>query len=63
MGQRSLETSKIIGHPGFLDDSENYSELTPTVETENGAEIATFEVQNPQGWEQSLKNHVAKSTS
>ncbi len=34
-----------------------------TIETENGVEIATFEVQNPQAWEQSLKGHIAKSSN
>lgn len=54
-GERSINS-----HPGFLDDAENYSKLMLTIETDNGVEIATFEVQNPQAWEQSLKNHVAK---
>ena len=53
----------INRHPGFLDDSENYSRIMLTVETENGVEIASFEVQNAQAWEQSLKTHVAKSTN
>ncbi len=57
-GERGINT-----HPGFLDDSENYSRLLITTETENGVEIATFEVQNPQALEQSIKNHIAKSTS
>jgi hypothetical protein len=61
--QRSFETSKRNSHPGFLDDAENYSKLTPTLETENGVEIATFEVPNPQAWERSLKNHVAKKST
>ena len=56
-GERSINS-----HPGFLDDAENYSRLMLTTETENGVEIATFEVQNPQAWEQSLKNHVVKGT-
>jgi hypothetical protein len=50
-------------HPGFLDDSEGYSRLMLTVETGSGVEIASFEVQNPQALEQSLRNHIAKSTS
>jgi hypothetical protein len=37
--------------------------LMLTIETESGVEIASFEVQNPQAPEQTLKNHVAKSTS
>jgi hypothetical protein len=57
-GERAINT-----HPGFLDDSENYYRLMLTTETESGVEIATFEVQNPQAFEQSLKNHIAKSTS
>jgi hypothetical protein len=48
---------------GFLDDSERFSKLMLTIETENGAEIVGFEVQNPQAWEQSLKTHVAKGTT
>ena len=57
-GERSINS-----HPGFLDDAEDYSKLMLTIETESGVEIATFEVQNPQAWEQSLKSHVAKGTS
>ncbi len=61
--KKSSGERAINSHPGFLDDPENYSKLMLTIETENGVEIATFEVQNPQAWEQSLKSHVAKSTS
>ncbi len=57
-GERAINT-----HPGFLDDSEGYSRLMLTIETENGVEIATFEVQNPQAWEQSLKSHISKSSN
>ncbi len=57
-GERAINT-----HPGFLDDSESYSRVMLTVETEGGVEIASFEVQNPQAWERSLKNHIAKSAS
>jgi len=53
----------INSHAGFLDDSENFCTLMITLETENGVEIARFEVQNPQAWEQSLKKYAAKSTS
>ncbi len=52
----------INSHPGFLDDAENYSRLMITTETDNGVEIASFEVQNPQAFEQSIKNHITKST-
>jgi hypothetical protein len=45
-------------HPGFLDNTETYSRLMVTVESELGVEIASFEVQNPQAWEQSLRNYV-----
>jgi len=61
--KKSSGVRGINSHPGFLDDPENYSKLMLTIETANGVEIATFEVQNPQAWAQSLKNHVAKSTS
>lgn len=57
-GERAINT-----HPGLLDASENYSRVLLTVETESGVEIASFEVQNPQALEQSLKTHIAKSTS
>ena len=56
-GERSVNSP-----PGFLDDGESYSTLMLTIETENGGEIAAFEGQNPQAWEKSLKNQVAKST-
>jgi hypothetical protein len=57
-GERSINR-----HPGFLDDSESYQRLMITTETDNGVEIASFEVQNPQAFEQTLKSHIAKSTS
>ncbi len=57
-GERGINTS-----PGFLDDSESYSRLMITTETDNGVEIASFEVQNPQAFEQTLKSHITKSTS
>jgi len=55
----------INSHPGFLDDTENYSTLMLTIETETegGVEIARFEVQNPRAWEQTLKGQLAKGTS
>jgi hypothetical protein len=57
-GERAMNS-----HPGFLDDSENYSTLMLTIENERGVEIARFEVQNPKAWEQSLRNSVPKSKS
>ena len=59
-GERAINV-----HPGFLDDSEGYSTLMLTIETETegGVEIARFEVQNPRAWEQSLKSQLAKSMS
>jgi hypothetical protein len=57
-GERAINT-----HPGFLDDPENYSRVMLTTETESGVEIASFEVQNPQALEQSIKSNIAKSTS
>jgi hypothetical protein len=60
-GKKSSGERAINTHPGFLDDAENYSKLMLTVETENAVEIATFEVHNPQMWEQSIKSHIAKS--
>jgi hypothetical protein len=61
--RKSSGERAINSHPGFLDDPENYSRLTLTIETGNGVEIAAFEVQNPQAWEQKLKSNLAKSTS
>lgn len=50
----------INSHPGFLDDSEHFSTLLLTIETDIGVEIARFEVQNPQAWEKSLRNQLTK---
>ena len=62
--ERKMSGEKAINsHPGLLDGSEKYSKILLTVETENGIEIASFEVSNPQAWEQSLKTHFAKSTN
>jgi hypothetical protein len=61
--KKSLGERGINSHPSFLDDPENYSTLMITLETENGVEIARFEVQDPQAWEQSLKKYAAKSAS
>ncbi len=45
--QRKASGERAINsHPGFLDDSETFSTLMLTVETENGVEIAKFEVQH-----------------
>jgi len=61
--KKSSGKRAINRQPGLLDDPEHYSNLMLTTETENGVEIAAFEVQNPQSWEMSLKTHVVKSTS
>jgi hypothetical protein len=57
-GERAINT-----HPGFLDDTESYSRLMITVESEVGVEIASFEVQDPQAWARSLKGQSAKGAS
>ncbi|MCS4539666.1 MAG: hypothetical protein HYU03_03130 [Thaumarchaeota archaeon] len=46
--------------PRPLDSSEHYQEIMVTTETENGVEVAIFEVDNPTGWEQALKAHLAR---
>ena len=61
--KKSSGERAINAHPGFLDDSESYSILMITIETESGVEIASFEVQNPQALEQTLKSHISKGTS
>lgn len=62
--KKSSGERAINSHPGLLDDSENYSTLMLTIETETegGVEIARFEVQNSRAWEQKLKSQLAKST-
>ena len=54
----------INSHPGLLDDSESYSTLMLTIETETegGVEIARFEVQNPKRWEQALKDEARRDS-
>ena len=64
--KKSSGLREVNSHPGFLDDAENYSKLMLTIEIDGEVEIAAFEVQNPQGWEKSIKAHIAhsaKSTS
>jgi hypothetical protein len=46
--------------PGPLDSSEHYQEIMITAETENGVEVAIFEVDNPMGWEQALRAQLAR---
>jgi len=46
--------------PGPLDSSENYQETMVTTETDNGVEVAIFEVENPTAWEQALKAQLAR---
>jgi len=58
--KKSSGEREINRHPGFLDDSESYSKLMLTIETERGVEIASFEVQHPQAWEQSIKEQMQK---
>jgi len=61
--KKSSGERPINSHPGFLDDVENYSKLMLTIETEGEVQIASFEVQNPQGWERSIKSHISKGTN
>ena len=63
--KKSSGERAINSHPGLLDESETYSTLMLTIETETegGVEIARFEVQNPRAWEQTLKGQLAKSLS
>lgn len=51
----------INAHPGILDNRENFSRVVLTTETENGVEMAAFEVQNPYVLQQSLKKQISKS--
>ena len=55
-GERPINT-----HPGFLDDPESFSRLMLTIETVSGVEIASFEVQNAQQWQQAIKDKMAQS--
>ena len=59
--KKSSGERAINRHPGMLDDPENYSRLMITTETDNGVEIACFEVQNPLALEQTLKSHISKA--
>jgi len=58
--RKSAGDRPINTHPGFLDEAEKYSKVMLTIETQNGVEIAAFEVQNALAWKQSL-DKVAKS--
>lgn len=49
--------------PGPLDSSERYQHIMVTTETENGVEVAIFEVDNPTGWDQALRAQIAKTRS
>jgi hypothetical protein len=53
----------INEQPAFLDSSERYHRLVVTVETENGVEVANFEVPNAERWEQSLRANLTKARS
>jgi hypothetical protein len=55
--KKSSGDRMINRHPGFLEEPESFSRVMLTVETESGVEIASFEVQNPQGLLQSLRGH------
>jgi len=61
---RKISGERTINEqPAFLDASEHYHRLVVTVETENGVEVANFEVPNPERWEQTLKGHLPKARS
>lgn len=59
--KKSAGQLPINEHPAFLDASERYSRLVVTVETENGVEVANFEVPDPQRWEQTIKTHLSRA--
>jgi hypothetical protein len=61
--KKSSGERPINSHPGFLDDPEKYFKLALTVETDRGVEVAAFEVQYPQAWEQALKDQISQSAS
>lgn len=45
---------------GALEASERFSQLMITVETDNGVEVAVFEVENVQSWEQALRGQLSR---
>lgn len=55
VGERQLNLP-----PGPLDSSERYQEVMITTETDNGVEVAIFEVDNPTAWEGAIKAQLAR---